>query len=107
MTIWPLLARNVLLLPLDLDQASYYNNTSTWELPDTASYRENLLPGMFVTAGIRYDYEKASLSTGIVCYFTGQASSPVIMIGTKNILKAAWLPKFSILQKWNDSYPPT
>ena len=52
-----------LLLPIDLDKALYYNSTKTW---GAAGYGQitvkDLLPGLMLTIGLRYDYEKVKLS---------------------------------------------
>ena len=92
-----------LLLPLDLDQVLYYNNTSTWGIAGYGQVTvKNLLPGMFVTAGIRYDYEKASLSYRDSLLFHDAEQFTGYHDWDEKHAYAAWLPKFSVLQKWNE-----
>lgn len=91
------------LLPLALDRAKYGNNTLTW---GAAGYGQvtlsNLWRGMAFTAGLRYDYEKVRLdyrdsmlferSSRFIQYHASRESTPYSDI----------LPKFSLLQKWDD-----
>ena len=92
-----------LLLPLDLDQAAYYNNTSTWGIAGYGQITlKNLLPGLFVSAGIRYDYEKASLTYRDSLLFHGASKLEGYHDWDEDHSYASWLPKFSILQKWNE-----
>ena len=91
-----------LLLPLDLDKTLYYNNTNTW---DIAGYGQvtlkNILPGVFVTVGLRYDYEKASLDYRDSLLFHGAKDFSGYHDWEEDNSYSAWLPKFSVLKKWN------
>jgi len=92
-----------LLLPLDLDEASYYNNTSTWGIAGYGQITlKNLLPGLFVTAGLRYDCEQAALSYRDSLLFHGSDQFTGYHDWDEDHSYASWLPKFSILQKWNE-----
>lgn len=81
-------------------QDLYHNNTITKGIAGYGQFTvKNLLPGLFITAGIRYDIEQNRVR---------YQDSRVRTNGTTDTLfhdtKTAreWLPKFSILQKWND-----
>lgn len=92
-----------LLLPMDLDKALYYNNTTTWGIAGYGQITlKNLLPGLFLTAGIRYDYEQATLSYRDSIQFHGAQGFSGYHDWDENRSFNSWLPKFSILQKWND-----
>ncbi len=91
-----------LLLPLDLDKTLYYNNTSTWGIAGYGQVTlKNLLPGVFVTVGLRYDYEKASLDYRDSLLFHGANSFSGFHDWEEDNSYSAWLPKFSVLKKWN------
>lgn len=93
------------LLPVPLDQARYFNQTTTW---GAAGYGQisvkELLPGLSITAGLRYDYERGKLDYND----SMQMSHPPVLMGhqsapgEKSSFKA-WLPKFSVLQEWSDA----
>ncbi|WP_255469447.1 TonB-dependent receptor [Butyricimonas hominis] len=91
-----------LLLPLDLDKTLYYNNTSTWGIAGYGQVTlKNLLPGVFVTVGLRYDYEKASLDYKDSLLFHKANSFSGFHDWEEDNSYSAWLPKFSVLKKWN------
>lgn len=91
------------LLPLSIEQAKYRNNTVTWGI---AGYGQvtvnNLWRGMSFTAGLRYDYEKAELNYRDSMLFEGASRFMKYHNSEENKVFRDWLPKFSILQKWND-----
>ncbi len=93
------------LLPMPLDKAKYFNNTTTWGI---AGYGQltwnNLLPGLSLTAGIRYDYEKVDLNYLDSLLFTGSSRYKEYHKAKNGKGFKAWLPKFSLLQKWNDNF---
>jgi len=95
-----------LLLPMPLSEAGYDNRTTTW---GAAGYGQiairELWPGMTFTAGLRYDYERASLNyrdsvllDGHRQYTPYHRSDPDEKSGFRS-----WLPKFSLLQQWHRS----
>lgn len=91
------------LLPLDLDKAIYFNNTLTYGIAGYGQVTlKELLPGLSVTAGLRYDYENVELTYRDSVLFSGSHQ----YIGLHNTHESMnfkeWLPKFSVLQKWND-----
>ena len=91
-----------LLLPLDLDKTLYYNNTSTWGIAGYGQVTlKNLLPGVFVTVGLRYDYEKASLDYKDSLLFHKANSFSGFHDWEEDNSYSAWLPNFSVLKKWN------
>lgn len=57
---------------------------------------------MFITAGIRYDYEKAALSYRDSLLAHGANQFFGYHDWSEKHAYAAWLPKFSVLQKWNE-----
>lgn len=81
-------------------QDIYHNNTRTYGLAGYGQITlKNIWPGLYITAGIRYDAEK------------NQVDYEDAQIRTKNSKDTSfrdskvtreWLPKFSILQKFND-----
>lgn len=91
------------LLPLPLDRAKYGNNTVTWGAAGYGQFTiSEVWQGMSLTAGLRYDYEKAELDYRDSMRFAG---SPRFMKYHDSKEKKAfgdWLPKFSLLQKWDD-----
>ncbi len=91
------------LLPLPLKHAKYENNTTTWGIAGYGQFTiSELWPGMSFTAGIRYDYEKAELQYRDSIRFE-RASGYIPYHDSKENKKFKdWLPKFSLLQKWND-----
>lgn len=91
------------LLPLDLDKATYFNNTMTYGVAGYGQLTvKDLLPGLSITAGLRYDYEKVKLIYRDSVLFSGSSG----YLGLHNSREGKdfkeWLPKFSVLQKWND-----
>lgn len=91
------------LLPLSIEQAKYKNNTLTWGI---AGYGQltvnNLWQGMSFTAGLRYDYEKADLHYRDSMLFEGTSRFMQYHNSKEGKTFRAWLPKFSLLQQWND-----
>lgn len=91
-----------LLMPLDLDKAGYFNDTRT---TGAAGYGQltikDLLPGLSFTAGIRFDHEKAK----VIYRDSLQYAGVYMNLHDENEHRSynAWLPKFAILQKWNDN----
>lgn len=94
------------LLPMPLDQARYFNNTTIWGIAGYGQLTlKDLWPGMSLTAGIRYDYENSRLEYRDSILLTGHSafmSYHQSESGEKSTFQA-WLPKFSLLQKWNDA----
>lgn len=92
------------LLPMLLDEAKYKNNTVTWGI---AGYGQITLkevwPGMMLTAGLRYDYEKSALKYRDSLLFSNSSRYKEFHNSDENSDFSAWLPKFSFLQKWNDN----
>ncbi len=92
------------LLPLAITKASYSNNTITWGL---AGYGQlvfkELWPGMCLTAGIRYDYEKPKMEYQDSLLFDRSSRFEEYHSSREKKNFSAWLPKFSLLQKWNDN----
>lgn len=91
------------LLPMLLDKAKYHNNTITWGVAGYGQLSvKELWPGMVLTAGIRYDYEKGQLNYQDSLLFS--SSSRYKEFHTTDEAKSfkAWLPKFSLLQRWNN-----
>lgn len=92
-----------LLLPIPLEQANYINETKTWGI---AGYGQitvnNLLPGLSLTAGVRYDYEHADLDYRDSVLFANSNAFREFHNSTDKAGFNAWLPKFSALHKWND-----
>lgn len=89
---------------MDLDRAKYSNNTDTRGI---AAYGQitvkELWPGMFLTAGLRYDYEKSDLNYKDSLLFSGASRYKEYHQTTEGREFKSWLPKFSLLQKWNDN----
>ncbi|MDL2252249.1 TonB-dependent receptor [Odoribacter sp. OttesenSCG-928-J03] len=82
-------------------QDLYYNNTTTKGIAGFGQFTlKNILPGMFITAGIRYDLEHAKVDYRDQQIRTGNASKDTLIKQSKT--NHEWLPKFSIIQKWND-----
>ena len=91
------------LLPMALDKARYHNNTITWGIAGYGQIAiEELWAGMTFTAGIRYDYEKSSLDYNDDLLFTGSNRYKKYHASKEDKGFKAWLPKFSLLQKWTD-----
>ena len=90
------------LLPMKLDHAKYYNNTTTWGI---AGYGQvairDIWPGMTFTAGLRYDYEKTELDYRDSLLFSGSEQYSSYHQSNKKRDFDAWFPKFSLLQQWN------
>lgn len=59
------------------------------------------LPGLFITGGIRYDYERADLKYQEIKSFVKGPNAIGTPVDTDKVFKE-WLPKFSILQRWNN-----
>ena len=93
------------LLPMLLDEVKYYNNTTTWGVAGFGqlSIRE-LWKGMSFTAGIRYDYEKCELDYNDSLLFTSSSRFKEFHRTNSDKVFKAWLPKFSLLQKWNNNF---
>lgn len=91
------------LLPLALDQAKYRNNTITWGIAGYGQITvKDLWPGMSFTAGLRYDFEKSELTYRDSMLFEGSSRFIQYHASDENKKFKDWLPKFSLLQKWND-----
>ncbi len=91
------------LLPLSLNQAKYKNNTVTWGAAGYGQFTvSGLWPGMSFTAGLRYDYEKAELNYRDSMLFEGASRFMQYHDSKENKEFRDWLPKFSLLQKWNE-----
>ncbi len=91
------------LLPMDLDEAKYENHTPTWGIAGYGQLTvQDIWPGMSLTAGLRYDYEKSELNYCDSLLFSGQNQYMKYHDTEENESFSAWLPKFSLLQKWND-----
>lgn len=91
------------LLPMPLDKAKYFNNSITWGIAGYGQVTiKELWPGMTLTAGLRYDYEKAELNYRDSLLFSNSSRYKEYHVTDENKGFKAWLPKFSILQKWND-----
>lgn len=90
------------LLPMKLDHAKYFNNTTTWGV---AGYGQiavrEIWPGMTFTAGLRYDYEKTNLDYRDSLQFSGNDRYYSYHTSREKHNFDAWLPKFSLLQQWN------
>lgn len=91
------------LLPIPLDRAAYLNTTKTKGIAGYGQYTlKALWPGMSATVGIRYDCESADLSySDSVRFARDVAYRPFHALDTRNTFHA-WLPKFALMQKWND-----
>lgn len=91
------------LLPILLDKVKYHNHTTTWGI---AAYGQitlkELWPGMSLTAGLRYDYEKSSLDYADSLLFSSSNRYKLFHSATPEKDFKAWLPKFSFLQRWNE-----
>lgn len=91
------------LLPLAVQAAKYRNTTTTWGIAGYGQITVNhLWPGMSFTAGIRYDYEKPELNYRDSMLFDASSRYIQYHFSAENRDFNAWLPKFSLLQKWND-----
>lgn len=91
------------LLPMLLDQAKYYNNTVIWGLAGYGQITvKEIWPGMSLTAGIRYDYENNKLNYQDSLLFSNSSQFREFHSTDEKKVFKAWLPKFSLLQKWND-----
>lgn len=92
-----------LLLPVPLEKANYVNENDTWGI---AGYGQiclhGLLPGLSLTAGLRYDYEKTNLDYRDSVLFTGGNGFQEFHASEENADFQAWLPKFSALYQCND-----
>lgn len=92
------------LLPMDLDKAKYFNNTLTWGVAGYGQLTlKELWPGMSLTAGLRYDYEKSELDYRDSLLYSGFSQYEKYHNANENQGFKAWLPKFSLLQRWNDN----
>lgn len=92
------------LLPMALDKARYYNNTLTWGIAVYGQITlKELWPGMALTMGLRYDYENVDLVYNDHLLFSGSAVYKKYHATDENKDFKNWLPKFSLLQKWNDN----
>ncbi|WP_251621621.1 TonB-dependent receptor [Odoribacter lunatus] len=91
------------LLPMPLSEMKYYNSTLTY---GAAGYGQitvkDIWPGVSVTAGLRYDYEKADLTYRDSMLIDRSPRFMSYHDSEENKKFGAWLPKFSILQAWND-----
>ena len=58
---------------------------------------------MSLTAGLRYDYEKSELNYRDSLLFSGQQQYTSYHDSKEDKGFKAWLPKFSLLQRWNDN----
>lgn len=93
------------LLPMPLDKAKYFNSTTTWGLAGYGQITvKDLLPGLSLTAGIRYDYEKTDLNYMDSLLFSGSSRYKEYHTSNEGKKFKSWLPKFSVLQKWNDNF---
>lgn len=91
------------LLPLALEQARYHNHTLTWGVAGYGQLTvKNLWPGMSFTAGLRYDFEQSDLTYRDSMLFEGSSRFMQYHVSDENKKFKDWLPKFSLLQKWND-----
>ena len=61
-----------------------------------------MLPGLSLTAGLRYDYEKTNLDYRDSVLFTGGNGFQEFHASEENADFQAWLPKFSALYQCND-----
>lgn len=97
------------LLPMppqvQINQARYFNQTTTWGAAGYGQICVKLWQGMSLTAGLRYDYERSTLDYNdslrmnrAPVFSELHRSDP----GEKSSFKA-WLPKFSLLQQWSDA----
>ena len=92
------------LLPMALDNAKYHNNTVTWGIAGYGQVTlKEIWPGMSLTAGLRYDYEKSELNYRDSLLFSGQQQYTSYHDSKEDKGFKAWLPKFSLLQRWNDN----
>lgn len=90
------------LLPVPLDKARYCNHTVTWGLAGYGQINlKELWPGMSLTAGVRYDYEKSRLTYEDSVRFSQSPRYRQFHSSAEDIAFRAWLPKFSLLQQWN------
>lgn len=91
------------LLPMDLDKAKYFNNTTTYGIAGYGQVTlKELWPGMEFSAGIRYDYEKSNLNYKDSLLFSHSSYYESYHRAKEKQNFKAWLPKFSLLQKWTD-----
>lgn len=93
------------LLPILLDKAKYHNRTTTFGI---AAYGQitlsGLWPGMSLTAGLRYDYEKCSLDYDDSLFFSSSSRYKLFHCTSSEKDFREWLPKFSFLQRWNGRF---
>ena len=86
-----------------MEKANYVNENDTWGI---AGYGQiclhGLLPGLSLTAGLRYDYEKTNLDYRDSVLFTGGNGFQEFHASEENTDFQAWLPKFSALYQCND-----
>lgn len=92
------------LLPIPLDKAKYFNNTITWGIAGYGQITlKELWPGMSLTAGLRYDYEKSGLNYRDSILLSNSPHYQEYHQSDEDKGFKAWLPKFSLLQRWNDN----
>lgn len=92
------------LLPMLLDEAKYRNQTTTWGVAGFGQITVNeLWKGMSFTAGLRYDYENCRLDYRDSLLFSTSSRFKEYHRSEDDRNFTAWLPKFSLLQKWNDN----
>lgn len=91
------------LLPLAIEAAKYRNNTRTYGMAGYGQITlKDIWPGMSFTAGLRYDYEKADLNYCDSMLFDGSSRYIRYHAADESMKFKAWLPKFSLLQQWNE-----
>ncbi len=93
------------LLSMPLEKAFYFNNTLTYGIAGYGQITiKGILPGLFITAGMRYDYERAELDYRDSIQMTGGRMILFHNSPEEDMEYHEWLPKFSILQKWSDHF---
>lgn len=92
-----------LLMPLDLNKAIYYNNTTTYGVAGYGQITvKELLPGLSLTAGVRFDHEKVKMNYRDSLLYSKTGEFMKFHDENEHTTFNEWLPKFSVLQKWND-----
>lgn len=91
-----------LLMPIDLNDAYYMNNTITKGIAGYGQITlKELLPGLSVTAGLRYDYEHVRLRYIDSLQYNNIPGYMKLHDEKEGQSYMEWLPKFSIMKKWN------
>jgi len=92
-----------LLMPLNLDEAGYHNNTVTWGVAGYGQFAMQIPRlGLSLTVGLRYDREHVKLTYRDSLLFPGEARFTAYHDWQERQKFEAWLPKFTLLKKHRD-----